>query len=256
MIGRVVFWLRRLVATVVLLAMAGLFVFPAAACLREFSWLPGIQLLPALAACSLVALVAIAVSVALCGRLYCSLVCPLGILQAAFREVFTLDLFRKTAKRSLPRASRLSSRTLWTIRGTILLAFVASACFCGLFAWLAPYGTFGRSALAFTRDCAMTPIVRIVALVQLAFILLATLGRGRFWCNLVCPVGTLLGLFSRFAVFRVRIDAKKCVNCNLCARACPNGCIPADREKKVDHSRCVSCFACAGVCGKGALTWR
>ena len=48
----------------------------------------------------------------------------------------------------------------------------------------------------------------------------------------------------------------KCVNCNLCVRACPNGCIPPDREKKVDHSRCVSCFACAGVCGKGALTWR
>lgn len=246
-------WLRRVVALAALVAMVGLFVWPAVACFGAFGWLPRIQLVPAVAAGSILVLAGIAVSVALCGRLYCSTVCPLGILQDVFRGLVTLAPFRKAARRPLPRALRIPPAALRAIRLAFLVLFLTSAFF-GLFAVLAPYGIFGR-AVASAADFSVTP-VKVAALVQLALILVATLWRGRFWCNTVCPVGTFLGLFSRFAVFRVRIDKAKCVNCNLCVRACPNGCIPPDREKKVDHSRCVSCFACAGVCGKGALTWR
>lgn len=240
-------------ALVALAVMVGLFACPTIAGLAAVGWLPRIQLVPAVAAGSVIVLAGIGVSVALCGRLYCSVVCPLGILQELFRDVVTLVPFRRVAKRPLPRKFLIPSAALWVIRLVFLVAFVASAFF-GLFAWVAPYGIFGRAAASFA-DGTVTA-VKALALGQLALILLATLWRGRFWCNTICPVGTFLGLFSRFAVFRVRIDRAKCVNCNLCVRACPNGCIPPDKGKKVDHSRCVSCFACAGVCGKGALTWR
>ena len=248
--GLVVLWLRRIVALVSLTAMTGLFVWPTAACFRAFGWLPRIQFVPAVAAGSVLVLVGIAVSVALCGRLYCSTVCPLGILQDIFRAVVTLG-GRRGARPGRPRPVRRAVEN--AIRIVCLAAFVASAFF-GLFAWLAPYGIFGRAAASFA-DASLTPI-KVLALGQVALILLLTLWRGRFWCNTFCPVGTFLGFFSRFAVFRVRIDRTKCVNCNLCVKACPNGCISAEREKDVDHSRCVSCFACAGVCRKGALTWR
>ena len=249
--GRAVCWLRRIVAFAALAAMVALFVCPTAACLRTFGWLPRIQLVPAVAAGSVLVLAGIAVSVAVCGRLYCSVVCPLGILQDIFRAVVTLgERWRIPGSRPVRPVERI---VVGVVRIAVLLAFVASAFF-GLFAWLAPYGIFGRAAASFA-DGTVTP-VKVMALVQLALILLATLWRGRFWCNTVCPVGTFLGLFSRFAVFRVRIDRTKCIYCNLCVRACPNGCIPADKSKLVDHSRCVSCFDCAGVCGKGALTWR
>ena len=69
--------LRRLVAFVALAAMVGLFVCPPVARIGAFDWLPRIQLVPAVAAGSVFVLVCIAVSVALCGRLYCSTVCPL-----------------------------------------------------------------------------------------------------------------------------------------------------------------------------------
>lgn len=246
-VSRIVGWVRRLVAFVALVAMVGLFACPTIAGLAAVGWLPRIQLVPAVAAGSVLVLAGIGVSVALCGRLYCSVVCPLGILQELFRDVVTLGGLRAGRLRPIEKTVENA------IRIVCLLAFVASAFF-GLFAFLAPYGIFGRAAASFA-DGKVTA-VKVLALGQLALILLATLWRGRFWCNTICPVGTFLGLFSRFAVFRVRIDRAKCVNCNLCVRACPNGCIPPDKGKKIDHSRCVSCFACAGVCGKGALTWR
>ena len=214
-----------------------------------------IQLVPAIGAGSVIVLVAIAASVALFGRLYCSVVCPLGILQWLFRYVVTLTPFRKVAKRPLPRPLAVSTKALWTIRLGFLALFVMSASF-GLIAWLAPYGIFGRTAMAFFGDGEFPLLAKVLIAGQLAFILLATLWRSRFWCNTVCPVGTLLGLFSRFAIVRVRIDRSKCVNCNLCVRACQNGCISPDKDKTVDHSRCVTCFGCARVCKKGALTWR
>ena len=214
-----------------------------------------IQLVPAIGAGSVIVLVAIAASVALFGRLYCSVVCPLGILQWLFRYAVTLTPFRKVAKRPLPRPLAVSAKTLWTIRLGFLALFVVSASF-GLVAWLAPYGIFGRTAMAFFGDGEFPLFAKVLIAGQLAFILLATLWRSRFWCNTVCPVGTLLGLFSRFAIIRVRIDRSKCVNCNLCVRACQNGCISPDKDKSVDHSRCVTCFGCARVCKKGALTWR
>lgn len=251
--AKVCLWLRRFVAAVALLTMTGLFLWPAVFSFKFFGWLPRIQLVPAVAAGSTAILVVIAVSVVLCGRLYCSTVCPLGLLQDLFRAVVTLAPLRGPAKRSLPRELKVPPVALWSIRLAFLGLFLAGIFF-GLLALLAPYGIFGRAAASFV-DSDVTP-VKVLALAQLLFIVLATLWRGRFWCNTVCPVGTFLGLFSRFAVFRVRIDREKCVNCNLCVRACANGCIAAGKEKTVDHSRCVSCLACAGVCGKGALTWR
>ena len=250
-VSRIVGWVRRLVALVSLTAMVGLFVCPTIAGLAAVGWLPRAQFVPAVAAGSVLVLAGIGVSVALCGRLYCSVVCPLGILQGIFRAAVTLgERWRIPGSRPVRPVERI---VVGVVRIAVLLAFVASAFF-GLFAWLAPYGIFGRAAMSFA-DGTATP-VKVLARGQVALILFITLARGRFWCNAFCPVGTFLGLVSRFAVFRVRIDKAKCVNCNLCVRACPNGCIPEDKEKRVDHSRCVSCFACAGVCGKGALTWR
>ena len=226
----------------------------------SWSWLESwsrLQLVPAVGGgiATLGVLIVLVGSVICFGRIYCSVICPLGILQWLFRYVVTLTPFRKVAKRPLPRPLLVSTKTLWAIRLGFLALFLASFSF-GIAAWLAPYGIFGRTAMAFFGDVEFPLPAKALIGAQMAFILLATLWRSRFWCNTVCPVGTLLGLFSRFAIARVRIDKSKCVNCNLCVRACQNGCISPDKDKTVDHSRCVTCFGCARVCKKGALTWR
>lgn len=97
--------------------------------------------------------------------------------------------------------------------------------------------------------------VLIVASVTLIVLAILAWRNGRTYCNTICPVGTLLGFFSRFSLFRIVIDKSKCVNCNLCARNCKSSCIDIPNHN-VDGSRCVTCFDCIDRCNKGALSFK
>ena len=197
-------WCRLLVALLSLAAMTLLFVMSAAWISAWCGWLPRIQLLPAIMAGELLALALIAVSVALFGRLYCSVVCPLGIVQDVAR--IPLGFLRINGLRIVS----------W-MRYAVLALFVVGAAF-GFTGFIAPYGIFGRFLSSAVMRLGNPPVVVVVWAAGLfAFIVMMTAFRARWWCNQVCPVGTFLGLFSRFAVFRPRIDGGKCVKCGLCA---------------------------------------
>lgn len=237
-------WCRMLIALLSLMAMTLLFVMPAAWVGTYFGWLPRAQLLPAIMAGELLALALVAVSVMLFGRLYCSVVCPLGIAQDVAR--FPLGFLRVKGLKIVA----------W-VRYAVLALFVAGAVF-GFTGLIAPYGIFGRFLSSAVMRLGDPPVVVVVWAAGLfAFIVLMTAFRARWWCNQVCPVGTFLGLFSRFAVFRARIDGVKCVKCGLCAKACDKGAIQVqgDRSVSIDHSMCVACLDCVGSCRKGAFKW-
>ena len=237
--------LARLVALLSLTAMTLLFVMPAAWVCVWFGWLPRAQLLPAVMSGEVVVLALIAVSVALFGRLYCLVVCPLGIAQDVARV--PLKFLRL---KGLPIVG-------W-VRYVVLAAFSVGAVM-GFTGLVAPYGIFARFLTVGVMREGDPPVALVVwAIALFAFVLSMTAFRARWWCNQMCPVGTFLGLFSRFAVFRPRIDGGKCVKCGLCAKACGKGAIRVldDRSVAVDHSLCVACLDCKGSCRKGALKWR
>jgi polyferredoxin len=266
--------IRIVLATFFLLAVTACFLDFTGTASRWFGWTVKLQLMPAALALSLVA-AAILVVTFLCGRVYCSVVCPLGILQdiAIFlRRVFRLK-FKPAARGGVALVRQI-------VRGLIAAAFFAGG-FLGIhFLWLEPYGIYGRMAgslvaplvregnnhlavwaarhgsYAFhTVEVVAPPLCMVVLSASLlALILVLALWKGRFWCNTVCPVGTVLGCVSRFSLLKPRIDLQKCVKCRLCEKACKAQSIDV-ASGTIDLTTCVACFDCGAACGKGALKW-
>lgn len=229
---KLVLWLRRIVAASVficfVLLFAGLFT-------RKLAFLAKLQFVPAVLAGSAITAGAIIIVTILAGRWYCSVCCPLGILQdLAYR------LRPHKSQAAMPQKARLIFR------------IAALAAFLGLglaglgFSWIEPYGLFGRIATSLILG--LTAGVLIVAL---------AVWKGRVLCNWICPVGTVLGALSRFAPFRLKIDASKCIGCRKCERSCRASAISINgKGGKIDSTLCVQCRDCTAACPKGAIGWK
>ena len=68
-------------ATLCMLAVTYLFVDFTGTAHHWFGWLPKLQVVPAVLAVNVVAIVVLAVLTLLFGRIYCSVICPLGVMQ-------------------------------------------------------------------------------------------------------------------------------------------------------------------------------
>lgn len=237
-----------------------------------FGWLAKIQFLPALLAANIGVVLFLIALTLLGGRLYCSVICPLGVFQDAVSWV--------AGKRKRNRF-RHSPALTW-LRCGILALFIL-AMLGGLGAWaalIAPYSAYGRIAsnlfaplwqagnnlLAYLAErmdsyafyetevwMKSLPTFLIAAVTCFVLTLLAW-RNGRTYCNTVCPVGTVLGFLSRYSLFRPVIDTTKCNSCGLCARNCKAACIDS-KAHRIDYSRCVACMDCIGKCRQGAIRY-
>lgn len=240
-----------------------------------FGWLAKVQFLPAVLALNLGVSLALMVLTLLFGRVYCSVICPLGVMQDV---VSWLSGRRKGKKYRFTYSPAVS----W-LRYGVLTVFVAAliAGVGSLVALLAPYSAYGRiaqnllaplwgwcnNALAYLAErtdsyafyetdvwIKSLPTF-IVAAVSLVVVVVLAWRSGRTYCNTICPVGTVLGSFSRYSLFRPVIDAEKCNGCTLCSRHCKASCIDA-KAHRIDYSRCVACMDCIGTCRRGAIRYR
>ena len=79
-----------------------------------------------------------------------------------------------------------------------------------------------------------------------------TVWKGRFFCNAICPAGTLLTGVSLRSGVRINIDQSKCINCRQCEKVCNAHCINIS-EHKIDFSRCFMCLECMNICPTDAI---
>ncbi len=91
-----------------------------------------------------------------------------------------------------------------------------------------------------------------IAVISFAVLFAMAWRNGRLYCNSICPVGALLGLLSRFSLFKPRIHDHKCVHCGLCEKNCKSSCIDSE-HRKIDYSRCVVCGDCMKACKTKAI---
>ena len=234
------------------------------------SWMAKVQFLPAVMALNFVVVGALVVLTLVFGRIYCSVICPLGVFQDLLAR-----LRRKKNKYSYSKEVR------W-LRYPMLIVFVVAgvAGIGSLFQLLAPYSSYGRVATmifqpvwkAANNLLAMVaehyesyafygvdtwmrslPVFIIAAVTLVVLFVLAWLG-GRTYCNTICPVGTILSFFARFSWMKIRFDEEKCKNCSLCSKNCKAACIDF-KSHTVDYSRCVVCGNCIDSCKFGALKY-
>jgi len=235
------------------------------------SWMAKIQFLPAVMALNLVLVLTLIALTLIFGRIYCSIICPLGVFQDILAR-----FHRKKNKYSYSKEVR------W-LRYPVLVVFVIAgvAGIGSLFQLLAPYSSYGRIATMifqpiwklgnnllamvaehyesyafYSVDTWMRSMpVFVIAAITLVVILILAWRGGRTYCNTICPVGTILSFFARFSWLKISFDEDKCRNCSLCSKNCKAACIDY-KTHTVDYSRCVVCGNCIDNCKFGALKYK
>ena len=238
--------IRITLASIVFILCAALFLDGSGTVSSWFGWLAKLQFLPALLALNLAVVIVLIVLTLIFGRAYCSVICPLGIMQDGISHISSMRKGKKARFRWSPEVKWLR----YSVLALFIIALVAGLT--SVSALLAPYSAFGRIATSLVRPALPTAIIAGVTLLVVG--VLAWIG-GRTYCNTVCPVGTVLSFFSRFSLLRPVIDADKCRNCRACEHKCKASCINIDNHE-IDYSRCVDCFNCLDSCRFGALKYR
>ena len=240
-----------------------------------FGWMAKIQFLPAILALNAGVVIILMILTLMLGRIYCSVICPLGVLQ----DIVSWINGRRGRKHRM-RFSWSPAKS-WLRYGVLALFIVAIVAGIGSFAaLLEPYSAYGRivsnlfaplyqwgnnvlayiaervdSYAFYSKDVWLKNIPTcIIAAVTFVIIVVLAWKNGRTWCNTICPVGTVLGWLSRYSLLSVKIDKDKCTSCGLCTRGCKASCIDY-KGHAIDYSRCVACMDCIDNCTHGAISY-
>ena len=213
-------------------------------------------------------------STALLGRFFCGWLCPTGttldLVGSLLRKVAGkkrgFQSFRPSQRTALAFLTFLIAATLFglplltffdplsiLLRSLTIAIFpsfdgVAKSILGGAMSASVPLSDALFEALSGTLLLLETPAFLLVGATALIFggIALLELVTPRFWCTYLCPLGALLGVFSRLSpLSRRRTDS--CSNCKGCASRCPTRAAESD---PADKGLCIQCMECGELCDK------
>ena len=191
-----------------------------------WGWMAKLQFLPSLLALNVGVIIGLILLTLLLGRIYCSVICPLGVFQDLV--IWIRRRGEKLFKKKKTHKFKYISEHKWVRYGVLVLSII-SIIVSGqmLIALIAPYSAYGRMIQSIVAACSgsVTAALLITGLLTLIIICVCAWMWGREYCNTICPVGTTLSLLSRFSLMRPVIDESSCINCGKCGRGCKAGCI-------------------------------
>jgi len=180
---------------------------------------------------------------------FCSWICPIGLLSESLH-----NLGQRLIGRRL-RLPRIIDSILRSLKYFLLAFFIYSIFFLmnsqSLKAFLdGPYNLVADIKMYYF----FAHISRLTIYVLAGLILLSVF-IPNFWCRYLCPYGALLGALSLGGAAKVRRDESLCIDCALCAEACPSM-IKVHKRKTVVSDECTSCLSCTDACPvDGALEY-
>ena len=177
------------------------------------------------------------------GRVFCSWICPQGLISEAADRL----------RAALPRVPLGADSDARHRRGRMVLLSVlavglASTFFLGVpvLCYICPVGIVCR---AFVSSTWLGVVGALIVIVLLIVAVEMTLAR-RGWCRYVCPLGAVYGMCATPRTLRVTRNPKACVGCGSCEADCPMGCSPL---KGKIRDTCTNCMACVDSCPEDAL---
>ncbi len=273
---------RRILAIVFWLGITLLFLDFTGTVQPFLGWMAKMQFLPSVMAMNLITIAIVVIATLIMGRLYCSIVCPLGVMQDFFAWIGRWKVFRKNKKAKFANKYSYSEEKKW-LRLTVLVLFIIMllAGFNAGMVLLAPYSAYGRIVASLLQPIYIginnllaqwseahdnflfyqvephenpTLLIIVAAVTAIVLFVLAFM-HGRTYCNTICPVGTTLGYLAKFSWLKMQVQEDKCIKCGLCEKNCKAACIKVEKGQpvKFDYTRCVACGDCQAVCGKSAL---
>lgn len=273
--------IRRFFALVSLLLITLLFLDFTGIAQYWWGWIARIQFVPAFLSINALSIIFLLLLTLIFGRLYCSVICPLGIFQDVVAHIKNW-----VSKKNNRKKYTYESPKTW-IRIGVMVIFVILLILglCNIIgttiaSFIEPYSAYGRIVSSL-----FAPIykggnniiadlfvdsdyyrfyqveiynylpITIIGIVTFIVVGIISWIGGRAYCNTICPVGTILGFLSKYSLYKPVIDVKKCNGCAKCARNCKASCIDA-KNHTIDYSRCVVCMNCLNNCSKGAIKYQ
>ena len=188
------------------------------------------------------------------GRTVCGWLCPVGLIQELLHKIPSPKIKKSRVTRALSRlkygilAVFVIALPLWygLRHGEALPAFCKYIC---------PAGTLEGAVGLLAHPANASMRAMLGALFTRKWVILLAVGLisvfcYRSFCRFLCPLGVIYGLFNRFCVVGMRVDADRCVHCGRCVRDCQMD------VRRVGDAECIHCGKCVDVCARGAIALR
>ncbi len=187
------------------------------------------------------------------GRFICGWLCPFGFIQELFYKIKTPKLKKSPLTKAL-RYVKYALLVFFVVLIPIGYAVkdIPLPAFCK---YICPAGTLEGGVALLSNRINAGYFSMLGPLFTWKFFLLVAIMVGsififRLFCRFLCPLGALYGLFNRYCLVGVRVDAQKCVSCGLCSARCKMD------IRHVGDAECISCGECINTCPTGAIRFQ
>lgn len=190
---------------------------------------------------------------ALMGRFVCGWLCPFGLAQDLLHRIPFVKKIRKVPGDRFLKYLKYGILVVFVILFPMFVVDIAGQGQTGFCKWICPSGTLMAGWPLFLANGAIRDAAGFLFawknLILIALLILSVVIYRPF-CRYLCPLGAFYGFFNPVALYRFRVDEKKCTRCKACQRVCKFD-IPAyDSPNSRD---CIRCGDCIKACPTGAL---
>lgn len=223
----------------------------------------------------------------LIGRFFCGFICPLGTLHHMASSIKPALKGSALAEANRQKPDRMIKYFLLTVicvaafiglnlsglldpisllfRSLALAVFPALGnALNGFFEILARSDIKILNLLSYSSEVLVAPLFGYETIafqtgwfIGILFLLILFLNRirPRFWCRVLCPLGALLGICSKYSLLRLEKVDEKCTHCGICTRNC-QGAASCEPGTAWQSPECLLCLNCQELCPEDALAFK